>query len=159
MQELVSKEKESITPFIDKVRQLYRDYGVSSILAIGGSGDYFDVADRVVCTEEYRPYDLTANARTIAEKYRLERKSEGGEHFGAIGKRIPLAHSFHASRGKREVRISPRGLQSIAFGTHTIDLGAVEQITDASQTRAIGDAIYYATKYMDGERTLMISKK
>ncbi|UCC91601.1 MAG: ABC-ATPase domain-containing protein, partial [Candidatus Aenigmatarchaeota archaeon] len=49
MQELVSKDKEPITPFIDKARQLHKDFGVSTILVIGGSGDYFDVADHVIC--------------------------------------------------------------------------------------------------------------
>jgi len=154
MQELVSKDKEPITPFIDKVRQLYCDHGVSTILVIGGSGDYFDVADCVICMVEYKPYDLTETARAIAEKYRAERRPEGGEDFGMITERVPLAHSFDPSRGRREVKISAKGLQSIVFGTHTIDLGAVEQLVDASQTRAIGDAIYYATKYMDGEKTL-----
>ena len=103
---------------------------------------------------EYKPYDLTETARAIAEKYRLERRPEGGQHFGTTSERIPLAHSFDASKGRREVKISPKELQSIAFGTHTIDLGGVEQLADASQTRAIGDAIYYATRYIDGERTL-----
>ena len=154
MQELVSKDKEPITPFIDKVRQLYCDHGVSTILVIGGSGDYFDVADCVICMVEYKPYDLTETARAIAEKYRAERRPEGGEDFGMITERVPLAHSFDPSRGRREVKISAKGLQSIVFGTHTIDLGAVEQLVDASQTRAIGDAIYYATKYMDGKKTL-----
>jgi hypothetical protein len=79
---------------------------------------------------------------------------EGGASFGAISDRVPLAHSFDPSKGRREVKISSKGLQSIAFGTHEIDLGAVEQLVDMSQTRAIGDAIYYATKYMDGRRTL-----
>jgi predicted ABC-class ATPase len=154
MQELVAKDKEPITPFIDKVGQLYSEYGVSTILVIGGSGDYFDVADLVICMKDYQPYQVTEQARAIAEKYRAERKPEGGPHFGTISERIPLAHSFDASKGRREVKISPKGLQSIAFGTHTIDLGAVEQLTDPSQTRAIGDAIYYATSYMDGKRTL-----
>jgi predicted ABC-class ATPase len=154
MQKLVSKDKEPITPFIDKVCQLYDDLGVSTILVMGGSGDYFDVAEHVICMIEYKPYDLTEQSRTIAEKFRAERKLEGGEHFGTITERIPLAHSFDPSRGKREVKISPKGLHYIVFGTHTIDLGAVEQLSDASQTRAIGDAIYYATKYMDGKRAL-----
>ncbi|MEE8472125.1 MAG: ABC-ATPase domain-containing protein, partial [Dehalococcoidia bacterium] len=70
MQELVSKDKEPITPFIDKVRQLYADLGVSTVLVIGGSGDYFDVADRVICMVDYRPYDLTRESRAIARKYR-----------------------------------------------------------------------------------------
>lgn len=154
MQELVAKDSEPITPFIDKVGQLYSEYGISTILVIGGSGDYFDVADRVICMESYRPIEVTEKARAIAGKYRAERSPEGGEHFGNILERAPLAASFDPSRGKREVKISPKGQQSISFGTHTIDLAAVEQLVDVSQTRAIGEAIYYATRYMDGKRTL-----
>ncbi len=154
MQELVSKDKEPITPFIDKIQQMYRDRGVSSILALGGSGDYFDVADQVICMVEYRPHDFTERARTIARTYRTERTAEGGDSFGNIGERIPLAGSFDPRRGKRDVKISSRGLQSIEFGTHAIDLGAVEQLVDTSKTRAMGDAIHYATTYMDGKRTV-----
>lgn len=154
MQELVSKDREPITPFIDKIRQLYENLGVSTILAIGGSGDYFDVADHVICMVEYRPLDYTGEAHAIAEKYRAERRAEGGERFGTIIERIPLAGSFDPSRGKREVKISSKGLKSIDFGTHRIDLGAVEQLVDMSQTRAIGDAIHFATRYMDGKKTL-----
>jgi len=154
MQELVSKDREPITPFIDKVRQLYLDHGVSTILAIGGSGEYFDVADHVVCMVEYKPHDLTQEARLIADKYRAGRIPEGGKRFGTITERVPRASSFDPSKGRREVKISSKGLQSIAFGTHTIDLGAVEQLVDISQTRAIGDAIYYATRFMDGRRPL-----
>lgn len=154
MQELVSKDSEPITPFIDKVRQLYQDLGVSTILVIGGSGDYFDVVDRVICMVEYAPHDFTEQARSIANKYRAERSPEGGKHFGQIPSRIPMGHSFDPSKGKREVKISSKGLQSITFGIHQIDLGAVEQLVDVSQTRAIGDAIYHATKFMDGKKTL-----
>jgi predicted ABC-class ATPase len=154
MQELVSKDKEPITPFIDKIRQLYQDLGVSSILAIGGSGDYFDVADLVVCMVDYKPYDVSVEARSIAERHAAGRTPEGGKSFGRITERIPLAYSFDPSKGRREVKISSKGLHSIVFGTHAIDLGVMEQLVDISQTRAIGDAIYYATKYMDGRRTL-----
>jgi len=155
MQELVAKDYEPITPFIDKVRQLYEEVGVSTILVVGGSGDYFDVADTVIRMVEYEPQDATTEAKAIAEKYKAERKQEGGAHFGEISERIPLAHSFDPSKGKREVKISSKGLQSIAFGTHTIDLSAVEQLVDPSQIRAIGEAIFYATqRYMDGTRTL-----
>jgi predicted ABC-class ATPase len=154
MQELVSKEKEPITPFIDKVQQLKKDLGVSTVLVIGGSGDYFDVADTVICMEEYTPHDCTAKAASIAKKYRAERTPEGGDRFGSFTRRIPLASSFDARKGKREVKISPKGLYAIAFGTQIIDLGALEQLIDVSQTNAIGDAIQLATRYMDGKRTL-----
>ena len=154
MQELVAKELEPITPFIDKIRQLYRDLGVSTVLAIGGSGDYFDVADRVICMVEYRPHDLTEQALGIAAKYKTERRPEGGEQFGMVSARAPIASSFDPSRGRREIKISSKGLFSIDFGTHRIDLEACEQLVDTSQTNAIGDAIQHTTRYMDGKRTL-----
>jgi predicted ABC-class ATPase len=154
MQELVSKDREPITPFIDKIRQLHRDSKVSTVLVIGGSGDYFDVADCVICMVEYKPLDMTKEARAIAEKYKAERKPEGGDRFGPVTDRIPLAGSFDPSRGKRSVKISPKGLKTISFGVHPIDLGGVEQLVDMSQTRAIGDAIQYALRFMDGKRTL-----
>jgi predicted ABC-class ATPase len=155
MQELVSKQREPITPFVDKVKLLYRDTGISTILVIGGSGDYFDVADLVICMVEYCPHDVTAESRAIAERYRAEREPEGGDEFGEVIGRIPLTDSFDPSRGRREVKINSKGLQSIAFGKHLIDLGAIEQLVDINQTRAIGDAIHYAMRYMDGKRTLL----
>lgn len=154
MQELVSKDREPITPFIDKIRQLYRDLGVSTILVTGGSGDYFDVADYVICMADYRPYDLTARARSIAEKHKAERTPEGGLHFGKIVPRIPLAQSINARKGKKSVKISAKGLTSLLFGRHHIDLSFVEQLVDKSQTRAIGEAVCYALRYMDGQKTL-----
>jgi predicted ABC-class ATPase len=154
MQELIAKNLEPITPFIDRVRPLYKDHGVSTILVIGGSGDYFDVADHIISMKEYTPEDSTSAAKAVAEKYRTGRKPEGGRTFGAFNVRIPQKGSFDPSRGKREVRISAKGLLSIAFGIHDIDLGAVAQLVDGSQTKAIGDAIYYATRYMNGQRTL-----
>jgi predicted ABC-class ATPase len=154
MQELVSKEKEPITPFIDKIQQLYKERGVSTILVIGGSGDYFDVADHVICMVEYRPQDVTGKAREIADKYRAERRPEGGESFGDITARIPIADSLDPSRGRRPVKITAKGRDTILFGRNLIDLQAVEQLVDVSQTRAIGDAIHYAAKLMDGGSTL-----
>lgn len=154
MQELVSKDREPITPFIDKVSQLYKDFAISTVLVIGGSGDYFDVADFVICMIDYKSYVLTSEAHAIARKYKAERRHEGGDNFGKIVERIPLARSFDPSKGKREVKVSSKGLHSIAFGEYNIDLGAVEQLVDISQTRAIGDAIHYARRYMNEERTM-----
>ncbi|MDT8358028.1 MAG: ABC-ATPase domain-containing protein [Methanomicrobiaceae archaeon] len=154
MQELIARDREPITPFIDKVRQLYTDLGVSSVIVMGGSGDYFDATDAVICMEEYRPQDCTAKARAIAEKYAAERKPEGGECFGEFRQRIPVGESFDPGKGKRKVKVAARGRRTILFGRHAIDLSAAEQLVDSSQTRAIGNAIVYATRYMDGRRTL-----
>ena len=60
---LVVKEKEPITPFIDRVKELYDNFGVSTILIIGGSGDYFDVANHVIMMDEYVPKDVTKKGK------------------------------------------------------------------------------------------------
>jgi len=155
MQKLIAKEREPITPFIDKVRQLYQERGVSTVLVMGGSGDYFDVADTVIAMDAYLPRDVTTQAKAIAQKCRAERRSEGGDRFGQVPPRVPLAESLDPSKGRRQVKISARGVKTILFGTNEIDLTAAEQLVDPSQLNAIGQALYYARqRYMDGRRTL-----
>ncbi|HBB31967.1 MAG TPA: ATPase, partial [Cyanobacteria bacterium UBA9273] len=155
MQQLVAKDKEPITPFIDKVRQLYNDYGVSTILVMGGSGDYFDVADTVIAMDNFQPQDVTKQAQAIAQQYRTERTPEGGEQFGSIMPRIPLPQSIDPSRGHREVKLKVRDVDEMVFGTEEIDLGAVEQIVEKGQLRAIAEALVYAKQqYIDGNSTI-----
>ncbi|MBD3308166.1 ATPase [candidate division KSB3 bacterium] len=155
MQELVAKEKEPITPFVDKVRQLYRDYKVSTILVMGGSGDYFDIADTVIMMDTYTPHDVTSDVREIVQKHATKRHEEGGLQFGTVSARTPLSTSFDASRGKRDVKIDVKGLHTLLYGTTTIDLSGLEQLVDSSQTRAIGDIIlYYSRKYAGRSSTL-----
>ena len=154
MQALIAKEKEPISPFIDKVRQLKDEYDISTILVMGGSGDYFDVADRVIALSDYLPYDVTDRAKAIALRYVTERNTEGGTSFGTINARIPLFESIDPSRGKRSVKLTSRGVDEIVFGTEKIDLSAVEQIVDSGQLRAIAMAIVYAKKTYGEQLTL-----
>ncbi len=155
MQELVAKEKEPITPFIDKVKSLYEDHGVSSVIVLGGSGDYFDVADCVIMMDEYKPVDVTLKAKEIARKFRTNRKSEGGEKFGSIVERIPIPSTINPKKGNK-IKVRAKGLKHIQFGRENIDLSFLEQLVDESQTRAIGDFLYYglAKEYIDGKRTI-----
>lgn len=143
MQALVAKDKEPITPFVDKVKKLYQDLGVSTILVMGGSGDYFEVADTVIMMDTYRPRYMTKHAKEIVRRRVNRRIDEGGAGFGRVTPRKPLASTFDARRGKRDVKIDAKGLVTIQFGQTSIDLVCLEQLVDVSQTRAIGHLIYY----------------
>ncbi len=155
MQALIAKDQEPITPFIDKVRQLYTDYGVSTILVMGGSGDYFEVADTVIAMQNFQPEDVTAKAKAIAQQYTYLRTPEGGENFGRITPRIPLPESIDPSYRHKQVRLKVRDVDEVVFGTEDIDLSAVEQIVDTAQSRAIAAAMVYAVRrYIDSKRTL-----
>ena len=155
MQALVAKEHEPITPFVDRVRELYDRFGVSTVLVMGGSGDYFDVADTVIEMHAYQPRDVSERARRIARDHPTGRRHEARRPLGPIQRRVPLASSLDPSRGRQPVRIAVRELDQLDFGRQRIDLRAVEQLVDRSQTRAIGYALALAReRFMAPEVTL-----
>ena len=156
MQKVVPKEKEPITPFIDQVRNIYEELGTSSILVMGGSGDYFDVADTVIMMDNYTPVLATARAKDAISSFRDKRARESGKTFGRITERCPVPSSIDPYRGKR-VKVKSRGLDHIIFGSLDIDLSAVEQITDTSQVNTISDIILHALRmrYINGTNTIM----
>jgi predicted ABC-class ATPase len=155
MQALVSKTHEPITPFLDRVRELYESLGVSTVLVMGGCGDYFDVADTVLMMQDYLPYDRTQEAKEIAWRHTTRRRVEAADPMARPRERIPLPESFDPSRGRRAVKIEAKGRDLLLFGRETIDLRCVEQLVDPSQTRAVGYALHLAARrFMDGEATL-----
>lgn len=150
MQELVPKRCEPITPFIDRVRQLYEEHGVSTILVMGGCGDYFDVADRVLCMVDYVPHDVTREATKIAKEKKTGRRAEAAPEFDPVLDRIPAPGSLDP-RGKK-VRV--KGLHTIKFGATIVDLSSVEQLVEIGQTKAIAEAMLRARRLVDGKRSL-----
>jgi len=154
MQALIARHAEPIIPFVDRVRQLHRDRGVSTVLVMGGSGDYLDVADTVIAMEAFRPRDVTAEARRICEALPTRRKAEGGEHFPRVRERI-LLPGLDFSKGRREVYVKSRGLRVMHLGEETVDLDAVEQIVEDGQVKAMAHAVvYFYRHYVDGRTPL-----
>jgi len=155
MQRLVPKAKEPITPFVDQVRNLYREHGVSSIIVMGGSSDYFEVADTVIAMDHYLPRVVTAEARRLVEELPSRRLEESGGSFGPLPARIPDPASIDPYR-RGKVKVRARELDTIQFGEETMELYALEQLVDQSQTRAIGDMLVYAVRkgYWDGRTSI-----
>jgi predicted ABC-class ATPase len=157
MQALIAKDQEPITPFIDKIRQLYQEYGVSTVLVMGGSGDYFDVADTVIAMIEFSPQDVTEQAKSIAQTYTTHRTPEGGDRFGDITNRVLVPKRLDSPRSfdHRDPKLKVRDVDELVFGTESVDLAAVEQIVDVGQLRSIGAAIRYLQQYyVDGNRSV-----
>ncbi|MEM6598045.1 MAG: ABC-ATPase domain-containing protein [Cyanobacteria bacterium P01_C01_bin.69] len=146
MQALIAKDKEPITPFVDKVRQLYDDYSISTVLVMGGSGDYFAVADTVIAMEDYQPRVVTEQAKAIAQANPAQRQQEGGQSFGRITNRDVLPGSLPTGKGDRPLKVKARS-DGLMLGYENIDLRAIEQIVEVHQVRAIAQAIIYADRY------------
>ena len=141
MAQLVSDEKEPITPFIRKIRSLYQDLGVSTILVAGSSGDYLSVADTVLQMDCYRVCDVTEKAHALAQ----ELKEEKADAARWLRK---------ALRKKQIEKIRVHGWDSLIIDKSEIDLRYLEQVADESQTAALGYIIQYIlTRTADGKKT------
>ena len=154
MRRLVPDGKEPITPYLDRVRQLWEERGVSSILIVGGAGDYLDVADWVIHMDEYRPHDVTARARDIAAALPQAGPQPPGGWSPATARR-PDPRSLDPSRGRRAERVRGVKTRTIEFGTEEIEVSLLSQLVDPAQCRMIGDILLACARGLcDGRRSL-----
>ncbi len=156
MRRLVPRDKEPITPYLDRVRQLWEERGVSSVLVVGGAGDYLDVADRVIRMDSYRPCDATAQAVAVARELPLgEAGARVPDPWTEAAPRIPDPRSFDPSRGQRSERVRSVKTRAIEFGREEIDVSLLYQLVDPAQCRAIGDALLRLSRSLcDGTRSV-----
>ncbi len=134
MRALVVADKEPITPFVDRIAGLAAS-GVSTVLVMGGSGDYLDVADLVLMMDNYECVDVTEQARQVVADRPRHRSDE--DVFPPVRPRYPLPGKTHGGRAKTK----SRGLDQISLDRQDIDVSDVEQIVDAGQTEAIAWSI------------------
>ena len=157
MQALVSQDKEPITPLVYRIRELYDTLGISSVIVMGGSGDYFDIADTVIMMDSYQPKDVTSEARQLAHdrNHKTPDNLDSLPKFTRTTQRKPGPKTLDPSRRNRDVKIDTKDLHTLLYGEHRIDLSLVEQLIDIGQTRAIGLMIHrYATHYRKTGNTM-----
>ncbi len=137
MRRLLKPGQEPIIPFLDRVRNLYRDRGVSTVLVVGGSGEYFRVADRVIQMDRYRPVDVTERARSIAPP-----AQDDPRPFPPAGmpRRLTLA-AYQRRVGPKGPRVKVPGVTRIVLEREELDLGACEQLVSVSQARLVAAVI------------------
>ena len=169
MQQVIQREKEPITPFLERAEDLYKKAGISTILVAGSSGAFFHIADTIIQMDNYVPKDITASVKKLCSQYPLPAVS-------VTDFQLPYSHRImsrpaesskrliHNSRGNHsdsgaakperlKTRIS--GTDGFSLGRQEIDLRYTEQLIDAEQTAALGLLLKYAVEHLaDGRRTL-----
>ena len=152
MQRVIHRDMEPITPFIERIQELYDDYGISTVIVAGSSGAYFHVADTIIQMDRYVPKDITAYAKAEAESFPMisgpEKPAEKPDF-----RRCPRAGK--GFRDNDRVKMKTMGREAVMINKETIDLRYVEQITDSEQVTALGYCMRYAQKHiMDGRKDL-----
>ena len=152
MQRVIHREMEPITPFIERIRELYEEYDISTVIVAGSSGAYFHIADSVIQMDRYMPKDITAFAKKEAEAFPAISVPEVAAKRPDF-RRCPTANRELKS-GDR-VKMKVMGCEAVSINRDTIDLRYVEQLTDSEQLTTLGYCIRYAQKQIiDGKKTL-----
>ena len=137
MRELVAAEREPITPLVDRITALFRRRGVSTVMVMGGSGDYLDVADRVLLMDAYHLRDVTEQARRVVADQ--PRPLTELEDFAAPRQRVPEPAPPRSRRGP--VRTRAQGTSTLVLDREDIDISDVGGVTDPGQAEAIAHAL------------------
>lgn len=164
MEKVVRREQEPITPFLNRIRPLYEEAGISVILVAGSSGLFFEKADLVIQMDNYLPFDITERAKDAAREAAAGGAAADGtaaDHT-AVRETLPPFPDFHRCPkgerqrdGERRRKIKVTGIDEFLLDRESVRLGQVEQLADREQTAALGYALLYLEeKVFDGRTTL-----
>ncbi|MFC4782391.1 ABC-ATPase domain-containing protein [Eubacterium multiforme] len=142
MQSLVSKEDEPITPFIELVKGIYEEKDISTIIVVGSSGDYFDIADTVIQMDAYEPKDVTEKAKELSKGLILNRIKNRDIKININFDRKLLKGSIQ--KGPKGVKIKTLGIDGLSINKEDINLRGIEQIVDREQVTSIGHIMKWA---------------
>lgn len=152
MQRVVSRDMEPIIPFIDRVRELYEKYGISTVLVAGSCGSYFHKADCIVQMNKYRPVEITALAKKEAEQFPYtlgDAPAAGKPDFHRV---IKADQAF--ARDER-IKMKTMGLDGFSINRETVDMRYVEQLVDSEQLTALSHMIrHMKCRLFDGRKTM-----
>ena len=135
-------EEEPIIPFTDRVKELNNLLGVSTILVIGGSGEYLSVADNIYMMVNFQIKDVTLKA--------IEAVTVKGEAGSSLSytewkqSRLLCTENFSsypAGSGRERLEISDDGF--IVIGDERIDVRGLKNIVSRKQIDTIGLMIRY----------------
>lgn len=160
MQEVIAREKEPITPFLERAEDLYKKAGISTILVAGSSGAFFHIADTIIQMDSYHPVDISEKVRALCGKYPLNPvkapEFRFPESHRIMQKQTPAVRSHGRNAGRPEqLKIKVHGKDGFLIGKQDVDLRYIEQLIDTEQTTALGLLLKYTIeKLADGTRTI-----
>ena len=150
MRALVSSEREPITPLVDRIRALHRERGISTLIVMGGSGDYLDVADQVLIMDSYRLVDATAQARKVCDSQ--PRVDTSLPDFPLPAQRLPQRPE---AKRRGPSRTRALGTQRLVLDRHEVDVADVSGLVDEGQALAVAWALRaLLERHFDGRTSL-----
>ena len=149
MQRVVLRDQEPITPFIERIRELYERYGISSIIVAGSCGSYFHPADHIIQMDQYIPKDITTAAKDAAKDFPMVSLPEKKHPDPCFDRCFKVGNHL---KKERKIKMKTLGKEAFSINKDTVDLRYVEQIADTEQTTALGYSLLYAKLHLMDEK-------
>ena len=155
MKELI--EKEPITPFTDRVNELHKTHGVSTILVIGGSGEYLSVADKIYMMEDYLIHDVTERAKSICVSHNVKTELPPPANWQQCRTLYSdRFSSYPENSGTERLKVSDMGF--IIIGDEKIDVRGLHDIVSPRQLDTLGFMLRYL-EATNNDRKIDIERK
>ena len=155
MKELI--EKEPITPFTDRVNELHKSHGVSTILVIGGSGEYLSVADKIYMMEDYLIHDVTERAKSICVSHNVKTELPPPANWQQCRTLYSdRFSSYPENSGTERLKVSDMGF--IIIGDEKIDVRGLHDIVSPRQLDTLGFMLRYL-EATNNDRKIDIERK
>ena len=155
MKELI--EKEPITPFTDRANELHKTRDVSTILVIGGSGEYLSVADKIYMMEDYLIHDVTEKSKNICNSYNMTAELPTPANWEQIRTLYSdRFSSYPEGSGTEKLEVSDMGF--VIIGDEKIDVRGLHDIVSFHQLDTLGFMLRYL-EISNNDRKIDIEKK
>ena len=182
MQQVISREKEPITPFLERAKELYEKAGISTILVAGSSGAFFYIADYILMMDHYHPVDITERVKGLCQEHTAPRVQAPGFEIPDFERVLPAfrggrkgsGRDWHGKEqrgrgqegqgrdGQKEengryehMKVKSYGLESFSLEKEEVNVRYLEQLLDPEQVTALAYLMRFGLEQvMDGKRTV-----
>lgn len=141
MQAVVGRDHEPITPFVERVGELYEQAGISTVLVAGSSGAFFSRAHTVIRMDNYEPFDITDHAHSVAASFGIDSAHDAPDFtLPSAARRVGRIAAGGKGRDGR-LKVKAFGMGEVQAGGLAADLRFVEQLVDSEQTAALAHIV------------------
>ncbi len=166
MQQVIIRDKEPITPFLERAGDLYEKGGISTILVAGSSGAFFYIADHILMMDCYRPVDITDRVKALCREHTAPRVQAPGFAIPEFDRVLPAFRQAPKGRGRENrggqrdnrhehMKTKSYGLESFSLDREEVNVRYLEQLLDTEQVNGLAHLLRFGLEQvLDGRKTV-----
>ncbi|MBQ3029067.1 MAG: AAA family ATPase, partial [Lachnospiraceae bacterium] len=128
-------KNEVIIPFTDRIRSIAEQKGVSTILVIGGSGEYLKIADTVLLMHQYVATDVTEEVKALKLPVSV------GVCSGVMERERTVLLTGKGTKSLLLQTVCTEDSKKVICGEYSVDMTAISSLKSNEQLHALAWAL------------------